>query len=69
MAVIDFNNPIGPVRSSPRARARTAVRSVSLREVVYFASLGIKLMPVIFSVTMRPSPPVRRHVRPETPLG
>ncbi|MFK5636142.1 hypothetical protein [Ornithinimicrobium sp. LYQ103] len=50
-----MSSPSGPVRSSPRARAaltssRTAVRSVSLRETVFFASLGIELMLEIFSV-------------------
>ena len=45
------------------------MRSVSLREVVFFASSGIKLMPVIFSVIVRPSPPATPAYQARNTIG
>jgi len=55
VAVIVFNSPSGPVRSSPRERAaltssRTASRSTWPGFRLFVASLGIELMPVSVSV-------------------
>ena len=63
--MIDFNSPSGPVISSPRSRAALtscAIAAFSLQVAVdddrFLASLGIKFMLVIVSVTGdQPSPP------------
>jgi hypothetical protein len=76
--VIDFNSPSGPVMSSPRSRAALASSAIAARsladtvddDVLFFASLGIALMPVIVLVNSDQSS--RRQLpacQPETPIG
>ncbi len=58
MAVIDFSSPSGPVMSSPRSRAALTSSAIAARsradalddDVLFLASLGIALTPLIVSV-------------------
>ena len=65
--MIDFNSPSGPVMSSPRSRAALTSSAIAARsladavddDVLFFASLGIALTPLIVSVIG--DQPSRRH--------